>query len=214
MQFKTRQMDLSKALNEVFLRLFLLGLRVLQALVSIPVIGLSAAIISNFSDADLRLPSKATAAEAVACVCTVYLGLTFLPIFFGGPLFFSSLTVLDALFTAAWIVLTVLWDGDGTNTCTAFTTKYFSNVLQPTHSQTDCKLAKAMYALIIINLVFFVSTTIISFCLRSLELKHAQNWRDMPLLKTVGNKKHHCDHHTDRPCCQCQCVSCRQISTS
>jgi hypothetical protein len=39
MQFKTRQMDLAKALDEVFLRLFLLGFRVLQALVSIPVIG-------------------------------------------------------------------------------------------------------------------------------------------------------------------------------
>jgi len=155
MQFKTRQMDLAKALDEVFLRLFLLGLRILQALVSIPVIGLGAALISNFSDAGLRLPRKTTAAEAVACVCTVYIGLTFLPIFFGGPLFFSSLTVLDALFTAAWITLTVAWDSDGTNTCTAFTTKYFSNILQSTHSQTDCRLVKAMYALIIVNVVFF-----------------------------------------------------------
>src|ERR1700733_9148133 len=112
MQFKTRQMDLAKALDEVFLRLFHLGLRVLQALISIPVIGFGAAIISDFSDADLRLPSKATAAEAVACVCTVYIGLTFLPIFFGGLLFFSSLTILDALFTVAWITLTVVWDDD------------------------------------------------------------------------------------------------------
>jgi hypothetical protein len=151
MQFKTRQMELSKALDEVFLRLFLLGLRILQALVSIPVIGLSAALISNFSDAGVRLPSKATAAEAIACVCTVYIGLTFLPVFFGGPLFFSSLTVLDALFTAAWITLTVVWDSDGSNTCTAFTTKYFSNIPQSAHSQTDCQLVKAMYALIIVN---------------------------------------------------------------
>jgi hypothetical protein len=82
MQFKTRQMDLAKALDEVFLRLFLLGLRVLQALVSIHIIGFGAAIISDFSDADLRLPSKAAAVEAVACVCVTYIGLTFLPIFF------------------------------------------------------------------------------------------------------------------------------------
>ena len=152
MQFKTRQMDLAKALDEVFLRLFLLGVRALQALVSIPVIGFGAAITSDFSDADLNLPSKATAAEAVACACTAYIGLTFLPIFFGGPLFFSSLTVLDALFAAAWITLTAVWDDDARNTCTAFTTKYFSNMLQSTHSQTDCKLVKAMYAFIIINL--------------------------------------------------------------
>ena len=151
MQFKTRQMDLAKALDEVFLRLFLLGLRILQALVSIPIIGFGAAIISNFSDAGLRLPRKATAAEAVACVCTAYVGLTFLPIFFGGPLFFSSLTVVDALFTAAWITLTVAWDNDGRNTCAAFTTKYFSNTLQSTHSHMDCRLMKAMYAFIIVN---------------------------------------------------------------
>jgi hypothetical protein len=90
-------MDLAKALDEVFLRLFFLGFRVLQALVSIPVIGFGAAITSDFSDADLRLPGKAAAGEAVACVCMMYIDLTFLPIFFGGPLFFSSLTVLDAL---------------------------------------------------------------------------------------------------------------------
>jgi hypothetical protein len=43
-------------------------------------------------------------------------------------------------YAAAWITLTVVWDDDSRNTCTAFTTKYFSNMLQSTHSQTDCKL--------------------------------------------------------------------------
>jgi hypothetical protein len=74
----------------------------------------------------------------------MYTDLTFLPIFFGGPFLFGSLTVLDALFAAAWITSTVVWDDDARNTCTAFTTKYFSNMLQSTHSQTDCKLVKAM----------------------------------------------------------------------
>jgi hypothetical protein len=152
MQIKTRQLDMAKALDEVFLRLFLLGLRVLQALAAILIIAFGATIISDFSDSEVRLPTKATAAEAVACACAMYTGLTFLPIFFGGPLFFSSLTVLDALFTAAWITLTVVWDDDARDTCVAFKTKYFSNMQHSNHSRTDCKLVKAMYAFIIINL--------------------------------------------------------------
>jgi hypothetical protein len=152
MQFRTRQMDLSKAFDEVFLRIFLLALRVLQALVSIPIIGFAAAIINDFSNAGLLVPRKATAAEAVACVCTLYVGLTFLPIFFGGPLFFTSLALLDALLAAAWITLTGFWDCDGSGTCAAFKTKYFFNMPRSDYSQTDCKLVKAMFALIIVNL--------------------------------------------------------------
>jgi len=152
MKFQTREMDLSKALDEVFLRLFLLGFRVLQALISIPIIGFAAAIINDFSNADIRVPRKPTAAEAVACFCTLYIGLTFLPIFFGGPLFFTSLTVLDGLLVAAWITLTAVWDCDGSGTCAAFETKYFFDMPRPAYSRTDCKLVKAMFAFMIVNL--------------------------------------------------------------
>lgn len=149
-------MDFLKAIDEAFLRLFLLAIRILQALISIPIIGFVAAIINDFTNVDVRVPDKATAALAVACVCTVYTGLTFLPIFFGGPLFFTYCTVLDALFTAAWITLTTVWDCDGSNTCTAFEQKYFSGIHLPqgvtSSFQGDCKLTKAMFAFMIINL--------------------------------------------------------------
>src|SRR5271154_6007166 len=68
--------------------------------------------------------------------------------------------------------------------------------------------------LLTVRSVFFVGSTIISFCLRSLELQHTKNWRAMPLLEKVGNKKRRNDDHNEHPCCQCQCGSCCQISPS
>ena len=162
MHFKLGTMDFSRAIDEVFLRFFLLALRIIQALVTLPIIGFAAAIINDFSSAGVGIPGKAGAAQAIACVCVAYTGLSFFPIFFEGLLFFTCSAVLDALFAAAWSTLTAVWDGDGNNTCATFRQKYFSSVLstQGTTSaglatssmNTDCQLTKAMFAFMIINM--------------------------------------------------------------
>jgi len=145
-------MDLTKALDEVFLRLLLLGLRIFQGLFSIPILAFAAALISDLSNQDFHIPSKAVAIEAVACVCVVYIALVFFPVFFGGPLFFTVVAVFDALFLTAWIVCVAVWECDGSNTCNAFEKKYFGRLTGPQFLSTDCKLVKAMFAFSIANL--------------------------------------------------------------
>jgi hypothetical protein len=152
MRFKTREMEFMKAFEEVLLQLCQIGLRVFQAVILIPVIGFVAAMISDFSKAEMNIPTKATAAVAVACVCTAYSAITILPIFFEGPLFFTSVAVLDVLFVTAWSTLVGLWDGDGTGTCHAFETKYFGELSKRSYFSTDCQLMKATFAFMIINL--------------------------------------------------------------
>lgn len=151
MQFKTSQMGLSKALDEVWLRLLLLGVRVFQALISIPIIGFASSIISDFNNQNLNLPSKATAVEAIACTSAVYIGLTFFPIFFGGPLFFLSVGIIDIAFVAVWAWSVAAWQDDGNSTCSTIHQKYFTDSGIDTY-KTDCTLIKVMFAFLIINL--------------------------------------------------------------
>ncbi|KIX02913.1 uncharacterized protein Z518_08856 [Rhinocladiella mackenziei CBS 650.93] len=194
MRFKTRELELSKALDEVFLRLFLIGLRVFEIVVSIPLIGFVAAIISDFSKAEIDYPAKAVAAISISCVCTVYAAITILPIFFEGPMFFTMMAILDALFVAAWSSLIGVWDRDGTGICHAFESKYFGTRPWKSYFSTDCKLVKVMFAFMIINLVAFVTSAIISFCLRMIELDHIMSWRSLPLMNRFENKeqRRHC----------------------
>lgn len=152
MRIKTRELELSKALDETFLRLSLVSLRIFQLIISIPIIGFVAAIISGLSNADVDVPSKASAVIAIACVSTVYTGVTVLPVFFEGPLFFTMITLLDAGFVGAWSSLIGAWDSDGTGTCTAFRVKYFGDLPRRSYFLTDCRLVKAMFAFMIINL--------------------------------------------------------------
>ncbi|EXJ87080.1 hypothetical protein A1O3_04038 [Capronia epimyces CBS 606.96] len=152
MRIKTRELELSKALDEVFLRLSLISLRIFQLVISIPIIGFVAAIIGGLSNADVGVPSKASAAIAIACVSTVYTGLTVLPIFFEGPLYFTVMALLDAGMVAAWSSLIGVWDHDGTGTCTALESKYFGDLARRSYFRTDCRLVKAMFAFMIINL--------------------------------------------------------------
>lgn len=152
LRIKTRELELSQALDEVFLRLFLIGLRVFQTVFSIPMIGFAAAFINGLSNEEQAVPSKATAALAIACVCTAYAGVTVLPIIFEGPLFFTITAVFDALFVAAWSSLIGVWDSDGTGTCNAFVNKYFDGRPLKASFSTDCRLVKAMFAFMIINL--------------------------------------------------------------
>lgn len=152
MKFKTRELELPKAIDEVFLRLALIGLRVLQLVWSIPIIGFIAAIISGLSNADVTVPAKAVAAIAIACACVVYVGVAILPVFFEGPIFFTTTAVLDALFVAAWAALIGVWNRDGTGTCRAFVARYFHDKPTKSYFATDCSLVKAMFAFMIINL--------------------------------------------------------------
>lgn len=152
MRFKTRELDLSKAIDETFLRLGLIGLRILETTWSICIIGFIAAVISGLSNADSDVPRKATATIVIACLCTVYAGASILPIFFGGPLFFTVCTILDILFLAAWATLIGLWDHDGTGSCRAFETRYFGGQPHKGYFETDCKLVKALFAFTIVNL--------------------------------------------------------------
>jgi hypothetical protein len=101
-KIKTRELELTKALDEAFLRLCLMALRVCQVVFSIPIIGFAAAFTSALSNEDQNVPSKLSAALAIASVCTLYTGLTFLPVIFEGPLFFTIVAIFDALFVAAW----------------------------------------------------------------------------------------------------------------
>ncbi|EXJ88279.1 hypothetical protein A1O1_05209 [Capronia coronata CBS 617.96] len=166
MRIKTRELELSKALDEVFLRLSLIDLRIFQLVISIPIIGFVAAIISGLSNADVDVPSKASAAIAIACVSTVYAGVTVLPVFFEGPLYFTMMALLDAGFVGAWSSLIGVWDNDGTGTCTAFESRYFGDQPRRAYFKTDCKLVKAMFAFMIINL-----------CVRSHPIRLALNLR-------------------------------------
>lgn len=152
MHFKTRDLELSQALDEVFLRLSLMGLRIFQVVFSIPIIGFVAALMSGLSNADLAVPSKASAAIAIACICTVYAGATLLPIVFEGPMFFLIVSVFDVLFVAAWSSLIGVWECDGAGTCSAFETKYFGAQHRKPYFATDCRLVKAMFAFMIILL--------------------------------------------------------------
>jgi hypothetical protein len=152
MQFRTRQMSLAGALDEVFLRLFFLGVRALQALIVIPLIGFAAALVNDFSRTDLRIPSKTSAVVGVASTCAAYVIITTLPIVIGGPVFFTATTILDGLFAAAWISLVVVWNGDGSDTCIALERKYFGGTSQKGYFSTDCHLVKAMFAFLIISL--------------------------------------------------------------
>ncbi|OAL27626.1 hypothetical protein AYO20_09699 [Fonsecaea nubica] len=152
MKFRTRELDLSRALDETFLRIAEIGLRVLEGVWSIIIIGFMAAVMSGLADADADVPRKATATVVIACICTVYAGITILPMFFGGALFFSVSAVFDILFVAAWATLIGLWDGDATDSCRTFKTKYFDGRPPRSLFDTDCKLVKAMFAFMIVNL--------------------------------------------------------------
>ncbi|KIW20151.1 hypothetical protein PV08_00726 [Exophiala spinifera] len=160
-RIRTRELELSKALDEVFLRLFLIATRIIEVVCSIPIIGFAAAFISTLSSEDQNVPSKLSAALAIACVCTVYTGLTLLPIIFGGPVFFTVAAVFDGLFVAAWSSLIGVWDNDGTATCHAFIKKYFDTRPQKSYFSTDCKLVKAMFAFMIINFIRWIGGRII-----------------------------------------------------
>jgi hypothetical protein len=152
MQIKTRQMSFSKALDEVWLRFLLLGLRVVQALISIPIIGFAAGIIGDFNHQNLNVPNKATAVEAIACVSAVYVGLTFFPIFFGGPLFFLSVGVIDLALVAPWAWSVAAWQDDGNATCSRMRQKYFTANGMGMSYEMNCNMVRAMFAFLIINL--------------------------------------------------------------
>jgi len=141
-------MGFLRVLDEVFLRLFLLALRVFQGLITVPTIGLAAAVINDFSSADIQIPRKITAAEAVACVALLYELFTFLPVIWEGTTFFSFLAILDFLLAAAWATMTGVLDNDATDTCSQFTIKYFN---KPSQSP-DCNIVTAMYAFCIVTL--------------------------------------------------------------
>ncbi|OAL25121.1 hypothetical protein AYO22_04998 [Fonsecaea multimorphosa] len=180
MKFRTRELDLVRALDETFLRIAEIGLRVLEGAWSIVIIGFVAAVMSGLSDADSDVPRKATATVIIACICTVYSGITILPMFFGGAMFFSVSFAFDILFVAAWASLIGLWDGDATDSCRAFKTKYFGGQPSKSHFQTDCELVKAMFAFMIVNLVSFLGSAVIAFFLRLIELEYSMNWRASP----------------------------------
>jgi len=192
MRFKTRDLELSQALDEVFLRLSLMGLRVFQVAFSVPIIGFVAALISGLSNAGLDVPSRASAAIAIACVCAVYASVTLLPIVFEGPLFFLIASIFDLLFIAAWSSLIGVWACDGTATCTTFKAKYFGARPQKPYFSTDCRLVKAMFAFMVILLASFVSSTVISLCLRMIELQHSVSWRSLPLFNKHNGPQRHC----------------------
>lgn len=143
---------MSRAIDETFLRLGLIGLRILETTWSICMIGFIAAVISGLSSADAHVPGKATATIVIACLCTVYAGGSILPIFFGGPLFFTVSAILDVSFLAAWATLIGLWERDGTASCRAFEKRYFGGQPHKGYFETDCKLVKALFAFAIVNL--------------------------------------------------------------
>jgi hypothetical protein len=152
LHFRTRDLELGQALDEVFLRLALMGLRVLQGLLCVPMVGFVAALISGLSNADEAIPSKASAALAVACVGTLYVAATLLPVVFGGPLFFTVAAIIDVLFVAAWSSLIGVWEADATGTCKAFESKYFDHKPWKSYYATDCSLVKAAFAFMVVNL--------------------------------------------------------------
>lgn len=211
MKFKTRELELSQALDEVFLRLSLIAARAVQIAISIPIIGLVAAVISSFSNAEVNVPSKATGALAVACFCALYSIVTVLPVFFEGPRFFTTLVALDALFLAGWATLVGVWDCSATGSCRAFIAEYFATQTERASFRTDCRLIKATFALMIVDVyaaitylltysdlpfrALFGTTTLLSFCLRTIELEHATKWNTLPLFRTNNNTntvEHHC----------------------
>ncbi|EXJ74080.1 uncharacterized protein A1O5_02374 [Cladophialophora psammophila CBS 110553] len=205
MRFRTRELDLVRAIDETFLRIAEIGLRVLEGVWSIIIIGFVAAVMNGLSNADADVPRKATATVVIASICTVYSGVTILPMFFGGALFFSLSLVFDILFIAAWATLIGLWDSDATDSCRHFKTKYFDAKPSKGYFQTDCELVKAMFAFMIVNLVSFLASAVIAFCLRLIELDIAMSWRIPPLVDKFdkrGRQAVHCNcckHNKNNP---------------
>jgi hypothetical protein len=204
MRFRTRELDLSTAIDETFLRLGLIGLCIVEAVWSICIIGFIAAVIGGLSNADADVPRKATATIVIACICTVYTGLSIFPIFFGGVRFFTVSAILNTLFLAAWATLIGVWDHDGTGSCRAFQQRYFGDQPEKGYFSTDCKLVKAMFAFMIVNLVSFLASAVISFCLRMIELDYAMSWRSLPLMDRFekrGRRQHCacCKHDKTHP---------------
>ncbi|KIV85387.1 hypothetical protein PV11_01085 [Exophiala sideris] len=96
-------LELPRSLDEVFLRIFLLGLRICQTGFPLPMIGFAAAFISGLSSEEK--------------------GVTLLPIICEGLIFFTITAIFDVFFGAAYSSLTGVWNSDGTGTCNAFIDK-------------------------------------------------------------------------------------------
>ncbi|RMZ90980.1 hypothetical protein DV736_g1784, partial [Chaetothyriales sp. CBS 134916] len=204
MYFDVSDMGFLQALDEIFLRIFLLCLRGGQMLTSLVIIGLASSLISDFNGAKLVLPGKLYATEAIACVCALYAFFSFAPIFFEGSFFFTTLTILDLLFMGSWIGLTVVWNDDATETCSVFDDKYSGIYAFKNGSNCDCRITKAMFAFIITHLVIFAFSTIAAFALRLLELEHERSWHDLPLIgsnsrRLARNKAPENDLSSSRP---------------
>jgi hypothetical protein len=152
MYFDVSDMDFSRAIDEIFLRLLLLGLRLLQLLVAFPIIGLAATLVSDFAGAGIDTPSKVYATLAIACVCAGYTVVTFGPIFFEGRIFFTTMTVFDVLLMGALIGLTVEWNSDATSACSTFGRKHNGLYGFRHGNQTDCRVMKATFAFLIASL--------------------------------------------------------------
>jgi len=86
-------------------------------------IGFAAAFNSGLSSEEQGVPSKVTAALIIACVRTIWAGVTLLPIICEGLIFFTITAIFDVLFVVAWSSLTSVWNSDGTGTCNAFIDK-------------------------------------------------------------------------------------------
>ena len=152
MYFNVSNMDFSRAMDEVFLRLLLIFLRVIQFLISIIVISLSATLVSDFNGAGITNSHTLYATLAISCVCAAYSAVSLGPVVFEGGLFFTTLTVFDVLLMGAFIGLTVKWEHDATSTCSAFGDKYAGLYAFRHGHQTDCRIVKALYAFTITSL--------------------------------------------------------------
>ncbi|ETI26292.1 hypothetical protein G647_03069 [Cladophialophora carrionii CBS 160.54] len=83
MRYSTRELDLSSAIDETFVRLDLIALCIIEAIWSICILGSVAAVISGLSNADANVSRRATATIVVAFICTVDAGLSISPTFDG-----------------------------------------------------------------------------------------------------------------------------------
>ncbi|OCT48842.1 hypothetical protein CLCR_05260 [Cladophialophora carrionii] len=65
---------------------------------------------------------------------------------------------------------------------------------------TDCNPVKVMFAFMIVNLVSFLASAVIAFCLCMVELEYAIGWRSLALMYRFENSKHARTQHY--ACCK------------
>lgn len=162
------------ALGGVFLKVLSMILRALQFVAAIVILGIFSYFLVYLRDHHIEVLTWVRAVEGIAGIACVYtLVAFFLTCCLGSLAFFAFVAiVVDIVFAAAFIALTVLTDGGNTN-CSALPPGS-SGIYNDTNTVVDvdgdqakriCALYKATFVLAICEIVLFIISAIVQFAM-------------------------------------------------